>query len=305
MTRPQTHPTTSPQTRPHVVLVQNTARSRPARLPGWLADEQVDVTVVQGPDLPDRLADLPGPVDGIVLLGGGLMPDDDARAPFLARERALTREAIAAGVPLLGICLGAQLVAAVTGGRVTPRSGETERGSCAITLLDAAAADPVFGGLAGHAELRMIENHRDSITALPPGAVHLATSPACRVQAFRLGDTTWGVQFHPEVPAERLATWDESDLAAGGFDRAALLEAARADAPVNTAQARALVGGFAAVVRAAAAARAAAGPGTGERAASGRHAAAAQAAPAAGVGAARAVSAPRAAGASPTAASRP
>jgi GMP synthase-like glutamine amidotransferase len=243
---------TGPQTRPHVVLVQNTARSRPARLPGWLAEEQVDATVIQGPDLPGRLADLPGPVDGLVLLGGGLMPDEDDRAPFLARERALTREAIAAQVPMLGICLGAQLIAQVAGGEVTPRSGETERGSCAITLLDAAADDPLFGVLTEHPELRMIENHRDSVTALPPGAVHLATSAACRVQAFRIGAATWGVQFHPEVSAERLATWDESDLAAGGFDRAALLDAARADAPENTVQARALVGAFADVVRQAA-----------------------------------------------------
>ncbi|MFP3714091.1 type 1 glutamine amidotransferase [Puerhibacterium sp. TATVAM-FAB25] len=297
-------------TRPRVLLVQNTARSRPGRLPGWLADEQVDAPVVQGSDLPGRLADLPGPVDGIVLLGGGLMPDEDGRAPFLARERALAREAMAAGVPLLGICLGAQLVAHVAGGRVTPRSGETERGSCAITLLEAAADDALFGGLVSHPadltaapaaapaggpELRMIENHHDSITALPPGAVHLATSAACRVQAFRLGATTWGVQFHPEVSAERLATWDESDLAHGGFDRAALLAEARADAPVNAVQARALVGAFAAVVRAAAAARgtAAATRGTVAEGAAG------EPAPADGL------SARRAASASPAAASRP
>jgi GMP synthase-like glutamine amidotransferase len=287
-------------TRPRVLLVQNTARSRPGRLPGWLAEEQVGAAVVQGPDLPEDLAGLPGPVDGIVLLGGGLMPDEDERAPFLARERALAREAMAAGVPLLGVCLGAQLIAHVAGGRVTPRSGETERGSCAITLLDAAADDALLGGLAadpagrpdggGRGELRMIENHRDSITVLPPGAVHLATSAACRVQAFRLGATAWGVQFHPEVSAERLATWDESDLAHGGFDRAALLAGARADAPVNAAQARALVGAFAAVVRAAAGAG-----GGAARAAAGRE----EPAPADGL------SARRAAGASPAAASRP
>jgi GMP synthase-like glutamine amidotransferase len=281
-------------TRARVLLVQNTARSRPGRLPGWLADEGVGATVVQGPDLPDRLADLPGPVDGLVLLGGGLMPDEDERAPFLARERALAREAMAARVPLLGVCLGAQLIALVAGGRVTPRSGETERGSCAIALLDAAADDALFGGLAadpaGHPGLRMIENHQDSITSLPPGAVLLATSSACRVQAFRLGATTWGVQFHPEVSAERLATWDESDLAHGGFDRAALLAEARADAPVNAAQARALVGAFAAVVRAAAGAG-----GTAARGAAGRG----EPAPADGL------SARRGAGASPAAASRP
>ena len=95
----------------------------------------------------------------------------------------------------------------------------------------------------------MIQNHRDSITTLPPDAVHLATSEQCRVQAFRVGATAWGVQFHPETPAARLAEWDESKLAAEGFDRAALLAQATADAPINTEQSRALVGAFADVVR--------------------------------------------------------
>ena len=68
-----------------------------------------------------------------MLLGGGFMPDDDERAPFLPRERALVGEAVAAGVPVLGICLGAQLLAHVAGGEVTAKSGETERGSCPST----------------------------------------------------------------------------------------------------------------------------------------------------------------------------
>ena len=103
--------------------------------------------------------------------------------------------------------------------------------------------------LTGYDELRMIQNHQDSITALPTGAVHLATSGKCRVQAFRVGAAAWGVQFHPETPAALLADWDESKLAAEGFDRAALLAQATVDAPVNTVQARALVGAFADVVR--------------------------------------------------------
>lgn len=246
--------------RPHVLLVQNSARSRPLRLPEWLAAEEIDAEVVQGPDLPEHLAGGPAPVDGLVLLGGGFMPDDDERAPFLPRERALVGEALAAGVPLLGICLGAQILAHVTGGEVTPKSGETERGSCPVRLLEAAADDALFAGLVHHGELRMIENHQDSVTVLPPGAVLLATSDACRVQAFRVGARAWGVQFHPEVPAERLATWNESELAEGGFDRAALVEAALADAPANTAQARALVAAFAGVVRAAATRGAGLGP---------------------------------------------
>ena len=259
---------------PRVLIAQNSERSGPGRLPDWLAEDGIDSVVVSGADLPvhlthpsaearpsavrppmarsDTRMELPGgsaAVDGLVLLGGGFMPDDDERAPFLPHERALVREAMTAGVPVLGICLGAQLLAHVAGGEVTAKSGETERGSCPIELLAAAGNDPLFSGLTGYEELRMIQNHKDSITMLPPGAVHLATSEACRVQAFRVGAAAWGVQFHPEASAARLADWDESKLAAEGFDRAALLAQATADADVNTVQARALLGAFADIVR--------------------------------------------------------
>ena len=259
--------------RPRVVLVQNSEGSGPGRLPEWLAEEGIDAVVVAGPDLPERSGhpsaealpsavrppvarsstrmELPSgvAVDGLVLLGGGFMPDDDERHPFLPHERSLVGEAIEAGVPLLGICLGAQVLAHVAGGAVTAKSGETERGSCPIELLPAAADDPLFIGLTDHEELRMIQNHEDSITTLPPGAVHLGTSPACRVQAFRVGTAAWGVQFHPEAAPTKIADWNEAKLAAEGLDRAALQSRAEADAPLTTGQARALVGAFADIVR--------------------------------------------------------
>ncbi len=235
--------------RPRVVVVQNSPRSGPGRLLGWLAEDGIDAVVVDGPDLPEHLDGGAEVVDGIVLLGARFMPDDDRHAPFLPRERALVGEALAAGVPVLGICLGAQLLTLVAGGEVTADSGETERGSCPVDLLAAAGDDSLFGGLTHYDELRMIQNHKDSITTLPPGAVHLATSEHCRVQAFRVGAAAWGVQFHPEAAADRLSEWDETKLAADGFDRDALLAQATADAPVNTEQSRVLFGAFAEVVR--------------------------------------------------------
>jgi GMP synthase (glutamine-hydrolysing) len=233
--------------RARVVIVQHTAGTGPGRLPEWLAEDGIDAVVIVGPSLPEHLDhDATG---GLVLLGGGLMPDDDERYPFLPRERAVLGEALAAEVPVLGICLGAQMLAHVAGGTVTAKSGETERGSCRVDLLAAASDDSLFAGLTDYDGLRMIQNHKDSITTLPPGAVHLATSERCRVQAFRVGANAWGVQFHPEVSSARLVDWDESKLAAEGFDRAALLAQAVADAPANTEQARALVRAFAGVVR--------------------------------------------------------
>ncbi len=233
---------------PRVVVVQHTATSGPDRLPGWLAEDGIEAVVVDGPNLRKQIA-RGEPLHGLVLLGGGLMPDDDERYPFLPWERGLVGAAVATGVPVLGICLGAQMLAYVAGGEVTAKSGETERGSCRVDLLDAASDDSLFAGLTGYDGLRMIQNHHDSITALPPGAVHLATSALCRVQAFRIGRAAWGVQFHPEVSVSRLEEWDESKLAAEGFDRAALVAKATADAAVNTEQSRALIEAFAGVVR--------------------------------------------------------
>lgn len=236
--------------RRRVMIVQNSDGSGPGRLPDWFATEGIDAVIVAGEDLPEHL---PGDsVNGLVLLGGAFMPDDDERAPFLPRERAIVAAAIESGLPVLGICLGAQLLAQVAGGEVTAKSGETERGSCPIELLPSAGDDPLFAGLTGYDELRMIQNHQDSITALPPGAVHLGTSGDCRVQAFRVGSAAWGVQFHPEAAGSRVATWDASKLAGDGFDRDVLVAQAETDAPVNDEQARALVGAFADVVRGAA-----------------------------------------------------
>jgi GMP synthase (glutamine-hydrolysing) len=235
--------------RPRVVVVQHSPRSGAGRLLEWLTDDGVDAVVVPGADLPEHLTDWAAVIGGLILLGGPFLPDDDERAPYLPRERALVVDAMATGVPVLGICLGAQVLAHVCGGEVTARSGEGERGSCAIELLPNAADDPLFAGLTRYDQLRMIENHQDSITTLPPGAVHLATSDTCRVQAFRVGAAAWGVQFHPEAAAARVAGWDESALAAGGLDRGALAAEAEADAEINTAQARMLVGTFADIVR--------------------------------------------------------
>ncbi|WP_423463126.1 type 1 glutamine amidotransferase [Promicromonospora sp. MS192] len=229
-----------------VLVVLNSPTSSMGRFERLLPEAGLDPVLTPGADLPERLDGFAG----VVLLGGGFMPDADADHPFLARERALTRQALDDGVPLLGLCLGGQLLAHVTGGTVTARSGETERGMCALTVLPAAAGDPVFGDLPGVPDgpLWMIENHEDSVTTPPPSATLLVSSGRCPVQAFRVGDAAWGLQFHPEARPDRVATWDEAALADQGIDRAALAAAALARAAENEAQSRALVRGWADVV---------------------------------------------------------
>ncbi|WP_285473284.1 type 1 glutamine amidotransferase [Actinoplanes sp. NBRC 101535] len=219
------------------MIVQNSPGSGPGRLLDWLGDREP--RVVHGPDVPTG----PGGHQAVVLLGGGFLPDDDGRAPWLPAERDLVRACVDAGVPLLGICLGAQLLAVSTGGAVTADHGEPERGSCEITLRPEAAGDPLFAGL-GPA-VPVIQNHRDQVTALPPGAVLLASSAACPVQAFRVGELAWGLQFHPEVGADRLSTWDEAALSADGLDLGALRAAAERAEAAATAAAYKMVRAFA------------------------------------------------------------
>jgi GMP synthase-like glutamine amidotransferase len=202
-----------------------------------------------------RIVEVPGaetPVapdgfEAVVLLGGGFLPDDDEHAPWLPAERALTRRAVADGVPLLGICLGAQVLAVAAGGVVRGDHGRPERGSCRVSLRGEAGADRLLAGLPE--EFRAIQNHRDQITELPAGAVRLAESGACPVQAFRVGERAWGVQFHPEAGADRLDRWNEAALADAGLDLRALRAEAEEAEPESARNARRLAANFAELVR--------------------------------------------------------
>lgn len=229
-----------------VLVVLNSPTSSMGRLEQLLPEAGLDPVLTPAAELPDNLDGFAG----VVLLGGGFMPDDDVDHPFLARERTLTTQALESRVPLLGLCLGGQLLAHVTGGGVTAGSGETERGMCPLTVLPAAAGDPVFGDLPGVPDgpLWMIENHEDSVTTLPPSATLLVSSGECPIQAFRVGEVAWGLQFHPEARPERVATWDEAALSDQGIDRAALAEAALVHAAENEIQSRALVRAWSDVV---------------------------------------------------------
>ncbi len=224
-----------------VLTVVNSTSSGPRRLATWLTHRDIAVDEVVGAEaaLPATLSGY----DGLVLLGGGLMPDDDERAPWLPAERALAAEAIAADLPTLGICLGGQLIAHVGGGDVRAKTGPVERGATLIRPTGAGRADPMFEALGEGAP--MIENHQDMITRLPPDAVLLASSDAIENQAFRLGRHVRGVQFHPEASAADLARWDDAALRGEGRTLPELIaEAERADAR-NTVASRALVDAFA------------------------------------------------------------
>jgi GMP synthase (glutamine-hydrolysing) len=140
--------------------------------------------------------------DAIMVFGGAMHPDQDAEHAWLAGETAFLERALAASVPLLGVCLGAQLVARAAGSSVGPAQ-RAEVGWHEVELNDAGAADPVLGVL----PRRVTAFQWHYYTYDPPiGAVELASSAAAR-QAYRLGERTWGVQFHPEVERHMLDNW--------------------------------------------------------------------------------------------------
>ncbi|WP_043641168.1 type 1 glutamine amidotransferase [Nonomuraea candida] len=224
-----------------VLVVQNSASGGPGRMGAWLEEAGLKLEVVpahEGVPLPGRLEH-----DAMIMLGGGYLPGDDGRAPWLRDARRLMGQALDGGVPVFGICLGGQMLAEVAGGAVTGDTGAPENGSLPITIRPEAAADPLFHGLPP--VVPAIEHHKDAVTRLPGGAVHLAETGRCPYQAFRVGERAWGVQFHPEVPPERVLEWR-----AEGFDPAELYTRALADEPVSTPVWREVTGRFAALVTA-------------------------------------------------------
>lgn len=141
--------------------------------------------------------------DALVVLGGPMNADETEAYPNLATEVGLLAEAVGRGMPVLGICLGAQLLAKALGAEVSPNEVH-EIGWHEVCLTRAGRGDPVLAPIAECAPL--FHWHADRFH-LPPGATHLATSALCENQAFRYGDNALGLQFHLEVDRALIERW--------------------------------------------------------------------------------------------------
>ncbi|SFF14752.1 type 1 glutamine amidotransferase [Blastococcus tunisiensis] len=181
----------------------------PARLGSWLRTAGLDLDerhLGAGDELP---AGLDG-YDGLVLLGGPQSSTDDAAtSPELVGVRALLGQALAADLPTLAICLGAQLLAQVGGGRTRVGVDGPEVGATLVAKRDAADADPLFRPLPLSPDV--IQWHHDEISELPPGATLLAGNPHYPHQAYRVGRHVYGLQFHIETTPEMVRAWAASD----------------------------------------------------------------------------------------------
>jgi GMP synthase (glutamine-hydrolysing) len=168
---------------------------RPLRDAGAVLDERLPAA---GDPLP-ALAD----ADGIISFGGSQSVLDVDRDPLLLAEGDLLRDAVAAAVPVLGVCLGGQLLARALGAPVQ-RAPRRTVSWVELAALPAAADDPLFSALGS--PVRALHWNED-VFALPPGATELLTGSELGVAAFRAGGCAWGVQFHPEVDGAALDGW--------------------------------------------------------------------------------------------------
>jgi GMP synthase (glutamine-hydrolysing) len=151
--------------------------------------------------------DAPNPLDPslMVVLGGPIGAYDEASYPHLTPLLSMLEKRIAAGLPTIGICLGAQLIARSLGARVYP-AAERELGWAPLTLTDAGRASALRHLEADGQSTPVFHWHGDTFD-LPDGATHLASTPACENQAFTWGRHVLALQCHPEVLADRFESW--------------------------------------------------------------------------------------------------
>jgi GMP synthase-like glutamine amidotransferase len=190
----------TPPAQPAILVLQHAGCEPPGVYADELRDRGITTTTVV-------LDEEPPPRDwrphaGIVAMGGAMGAYEDERYPWLSDEKRLIAEAVAAGTPYWGVCLGAQLLAASLGARVAPGGGP-ELGVLSVQLTEAAAGDPVFAG--APASFPTLQWHGDTYE-LPKGAVQLARSPAYEQQAFVLG-RAYALQFHLEVDTALAREW--------------------------------------------------------------------------------------------------
>jgi GMP synthase (glutamine-hydrolysing) len=186
----------------------------------------------------DALADAAREADLLIVLGGPIGVYETNAYPFLVDEIAAVRSRLEAGTPILGVCLGAQIMAAALGARVAPGSAK-EIGYAPVELTKAGRASP----LARLEGLSVLHWHGDNCVS-PAGASILASTPLCPVQAFRAGPAALGIQFHVEADPRRIETWlvgHAAELGGAGIDPRVLRDDAQRHGEATAAAGRALL----------------------------------------------------------------
>jgi len=160
------------------------------------------VDMYNGASLPDTLDNL----GAVFFLGGPMNVYEEDIYPFLASENVFIQKCVEAGIPMFGICLGAQLIAKALGARVR-KGKEKELGWGSVSLTKAGENDPLFANMGS--SVPVFQWHGDTFD-IPEGAVHLAKSDKCENQAFRYGKLVYGFQFHCEVSEGMGLEWTKA-----------------------------------------------------------------------------------------------
>ena len=206
------------------LVVTHSATEGVDLLGDWLVEAGLELDVVEpwaGQQLP---ADLTAH-DALVVMGGPQQAYDDDSATWLRATKDLLRLAVRTDVPTLGVCLGAQLLAEATGGRVELGEDGIEAGARLVAKRDAAWEDPLLADIPFTPTV--VQWHEDVVVDMPPGAVLLASSSKYPHQAFRVGTRAWGLQFHVETSPETVRYWGReygAGVIESGRDPVALAE---------------------------------------------------------------------------------
>ena len=185
-----------------ILIIKHIPIEGPGSIGRFLKDTAWNMQIIDL-SLRQHLPDDTAGIEAVIILGGPMNVYETEKYPFLKKEADFLRKALKGEVPVLGICLGAQLLAKACGAKIV-KAGQKEMGWHEVYLTEAGRADPLFEGLS--LRLNIFQWHEDTFD-IPDGGKLLAESPSCRNQAFRYGRSAYGLQFHVEVTVDMVESW--------------------------------------------------------------------------------------------------